>query len=490
MALEIRTTGMTITPIGLVIIPLSLAIFLARPRLLVPWAILVSVFQAASVINVGGDFPIGIAPFFFVVVLIALRAVPQYATGRFGFTQGDPILTLSRPLILFAFWGAASAFVLPLVFVNVTVNTPRAGMDTLALPLHWGLSNGAQAGYLILDCVFLMYTTWLARSHGEMELIIRAFRWAGVIAVAISAYQLVAYKAGLPYPREFFNSNEAWAQLLSEQIAGTWRLSATFSEPSVAGSFFATWSVFLLFAVADRKTARRLDWPLLCAGIAMLILTTSSTGYIAAAIVLSVFVLQQMLRLIVEGRLSPRILMIGLAIGAAVIGAVTLVPDLDRLLREVLFQKTESISGRDRTATQWESLVITSESSGLGVGLGSNRPSGMLFYILSNLGVPGLLLFVYCLYITFSLIRAFNQPRLHCSTAHGYLRGSAWAFVVTLSAMIISGAEVTTPQLWITWSLTAAVIGHASASLRQQTTEVQTLDYPSSWIPLRELISR
>ena len=297
---------MTITPIGFVIIPLSLAILFVRPGLLVPWAIVVSVFQAASVINLGGDSPIGIAPFFFVVMLIASRFVPQYVTERFGFPRDEPVLRVLRPLVLFALWGIASAFVLPFVFETIAVNTPHGGMDTVALPLHWTVSNAAQAGYLTLDCVFILYTTWLARGHRAMERDMRAFRVAGIIAITVGVYQLIAHKTGLPYPKEFFNSNEAWSQLLTEKIAGTWRLSATFTEPSAAGSFFAAWSCFLLFVVPDRTTAHWSDWLLLCAGIAMLLLTTSSTGYVVLAIMLSIFVSQQVLRLIARGSMSPR----------------------------------------------------------------------------------------------------------------------------------------------------------------------------------------
>jgi hypothetical protein len=104
---------MTITAIGFIIIPLSLAIFVVRPRLLVPLAIVASVFQAASMIDMrGGDSAVGISPFFFVAILIALRFVPQYLMAGFGFRQGDPVLTLFRPGLLFVFLGAASAFVL------------------------------------------------------------------------------------------------------------------------------------------------------------------------------------------------------------------------------------------------------------------------------------------------------------------------------------------------------------------------------------------
>jgi hypothetical protein len=460
---------MTITPIGYVIIPLSLAVFLVRPGFLVPWAILVSVFQAASVVNIGGSFPVGIAPFFFVLVLIALRFVPQYLAGRFWFSQNDPILTLFRPLTLFALWGIASAFVLPLLFANITVNTPRGGMDSVALPLQWSMSNAAQAGYLLLDCVFLFSVTKFASGHRGMEAIVWSFRWAGVIALTIGTYQFVAHNTGLPYPTHFFNSNETWAQLGTETILGTWRLSSTFTEPSVAGGFFAAWSVFMLVTIADRATARRLDLLLLSASLAMLVLTTSSTGYVTAAVVLSLAVLRQIQSLLVRGRINIRALIAGFAIAFAIAAALAFVPAFDRLLQEVLFKKFHSISGRDRTATQWQSLSVASESVGLGVGLGSNRPSGMLFYIVSNLGVPGLLLFSYCMYMTFVLVRNSNRPKVSCATVRGHLRAAGWTLAVTLLAMTISGAEVTTPQFWIAWSLTVGAIAHVSESLKRQT---------------------
>jgi hypothetical protein len=462
---------MTITPIGFVIIPLSLIIFLVWPRLLVPWAIIVSVFEAASVINVGGgESGIGIQPFFFVVVLITLRFLPQYLNGRFGFVRGDPLLRLFRPLIFFAVWGVASAFVLPFLFANVPVNIPHGGMDRSPLPLHWSLSNAAQAGYLILDCVFIMYATWLARDHREMEANIRAFRSAGMIVVAVGVYQLVAHNTGLPFPKEFFNSNEAWGQLLDEKIAGTWRLSATYTEPSAAGGFFAAWSSFLLLIVSERTVARRLDWLLLCAGMSMLLLTTSSTGYFVTVVVLSVFALQQMVRLIVLGRTNPRVLIVCVVIGMGTIGAIAFLPNLDRLLQEVLINKSASPSASNRTATQWQSLTITGQSFGLGVGLGSNRPSGLLFYVLSDLGFPGLLLFLYCIYVTFSLIGTSTRLRLRCSAARGYVTASAWAFGVTLFTMVISGADVTAPQTWIIWSLLTGVLEHACASSQQRST--------------------
>jgi hypothetical protein len=151
------------------------------------------------------------------------------------------------------------------------------------------------------------------------------------------------------------------------------------------------------------------------------------------------------------------------------LSAMAFLPDFDRLLGDVLFKKSTSISARNRTATQWQALVIVSQSLGLGVGLGSNLPSSSLFYVPSDLGVPGLLLFGYCPYVTFSLIGTSTQPKMPCATPRGYLRGSAWAFAATLLATVMAGSEVTTPEVWITWSLMAGVMAHACASMQQRT---------------------
>src|SRR5258708_33164212 len=123
---------MSITPIGLIIIPVSLFIFYFRPKALISWAIIVSAFQAASVVNVGGGFAIGVSPYFFVVILVAIRFTAACLQGRLGFKQGDMALDITRPLLLLAAWGVVSALLLPHLFAGMYVDTPRLGMDPVS----------------------------------------------------------------------------------------------------------------------------------------------------------------------------------------------------------------------------------------------------------------------------------------------------------------------------------------------------------------------
>jgi hypothetical protein len=324
-------------------------------------------------------------------------------------------------------------------------------------PLNWSFSNAAQAGYLVLNSVFVVYMMWLARESRYIKSLVRAFCWSGVIAASVGAYQTVSHVTGLPYPQEFFNSNLVWSQLISQHVAGMWRMSATFTEPSTAGGFFAVWSTFLLFLATVGSKGRSSDWLLLWIGMTMLVLSTSTTGYITAAVVFVLFVWKQIARIATRGTINPRVILAGVFVCGAFMAALTFVPDLGRLFEDVITQKTGAVSGAHRFATSWNALGIVETSLGLGVGLGSNRPSGMLFYIVSNLGIPGIALFLYLVYVT----RRLSTRALHAGSAQyldsSYLVAAGWAFAIELVTMCGSGADVTSPLLWISWGMVVAM---------------------------------
>jgi hypothetical protein len=446
---------MTLTPIGLVLIPLSVGTFLFRPDYLGPLAIILSAFQAASVLNVDGSFPIGVTPYFLVLTLIAIRFIPLWLSGKCSFKRSDAAIAITQPLWILTIWAVASSFLLPWLFAGVGVDVPRAGMDSPETsPLRWTLSNAAQAGYVALDAIFVVYLIWCGRTRGYFERLIRAFVVAGLIAALVGAYQYVAHYSGLPYPTTFFNSNPGWRQLLSEEFSGIWRLSATFSEPSAAGSFFAVWSTLLLFLAAGGPDGGW-AWPVFMLGVLMLFLTTSTTGYLTGALVIALFIQREFARVLTSGKISGRNMFALFLIAGAAVIALLYVPNLHALLAKIVWHKTQSQSGRDRATTIWEALRITAETYGMGAGLGSNRPSGMFFYIASNLGIPGLIAFgvlIWSIYRTLSLALRLNSTRSRMTT---YLQAAGWATAIELIAMASAGGDISGSLLWVCIALTA-----------------------------------
>ena len=343
---------MTITAIGFIVMPASILIFFFAPRYLVPWAIALAALQAASVVNLGGGFPIGVAPYFFVCMLILARFIPQWLSGRFGFPLGDPMLACSGALMMLVLWGVASSFTMPRLFAGMAVDMPRAGMDPSGThPLAWSMSNMAQAGYLLLNGIFVVYSAAQARDPGHFERCFKALKWSGVFVAAVGVWQFAAHYGGLPFPTDFFNSNPAWRQLTDQDMAGAWRVSATFTEPSVAGSFFAMWSTLMLFSVMDNRHAPAIEWLMLAWGIAMLILSTSTTGYVAGGTVLALFAAKQIRRLIVHSTIEGKVLFALVTIVATLLFAVTMIPNFNQVIGEIVWNKAASISGVDRMAT-------------------------------------------------------------------------------------------------------------------------------------------
>jgi hypothetical protein len=463
---------MYVTPIGLVLIPASLVIFFFRPDSLGPWAIVVSAFQAASVVNIDGGFPIGVTPYFFVLILIATRFLPLWLSNKCGFGRSDIAIGMTKPLLILTVWAIASAFLLPWLFAGVGVDTPRGGMDSPeTTPLRWSMSNAAQAGYVTLDAIFVLYLLWHSRISGYFERLIRALVADGLIAASIGAYQYVAHYSGLPYPKDFFNSNPGWRQLVNQVLPGVWRLNATFSEPSAAGAFFAVWSTLLLFLATKDRTSGKWAWPLFMMGVVMVFLTTSTTGYLAGGFVIALYIWKEFTRIFVTGKISPRILFSFLVMAGAVGAAFVFIPNFHDMLAKILWQKGQSQSSHDRTATIWEALRITSETYGMGAGLGSNRPSGMLFYVASNLGIPGLLLFTLTVGAVYQALRLALRSSSTTARAPAYLGAMGWAAAIELITMASAGGDMSGSLMWV-------CIGIAATGSRAVWLSIQSVPTP------------
>jgi hypothetical protein len=346
-----------------------------------------------------------------------------------------------------------------------------------AVPLQWTWSNLAQAGYLGLNCVFVVYMLWQSADRVQIERCLAAFRWSGAFAAGVGAYQLLAHLTGLPFPAQFFNSNVAWAQLTDQSVGGAWRVSATFTEPSAAGAYFAMWTTLLLFSALGGEWMTWSNYVLLLSGIVMLALTTSATGYLVGATVLVLLFGKQVLHLLVRGVIGRRMLFVLVIVVAGLMAGLMLLPDFRHVLHEVIWQKSRSSSGRDREATAFHALYLGFETVGLGVGLGSNRPSGLLFYILSNIGIPGLLLFSYLLHVT--RVLTARAPTRRRSERFGSLtRACGWAFGVELLAALITGAELTAPVLWVSWGILLAVCRYVYVTNQQVTADDFVADEP------------
>ena len=249
----------------------------------------------------------------------------------------------------------------------------------------------------------------------------------------------------------------------------------------------------ILFSITGDEHVPLSHWCLLISGIIMLALTTSTTGYLVGVVVLAIFFGQQILQIFIRGVLGHRTLLAASIVAVGVILGVLLLPDISHVLRDVILHKSQSRSGRDRLTTSIHALDLVIETAGLGAGLGSDRPSGMLCYIAANLGVLGILLFSYIVFLTRRLTLKVSAAFVSTDTARfaPNIRACGWAFAIEIFATCAAGAELTAPTLWVCWGILLATCtqahiasqGHASDN-RPARIETQSQSFRNSLEPI------
>lgn len=440
---------------GIVVVVISFWILVARPKDLILLAVVYNVFAAIAVVNVGGSFPIGIAPYYLAASFIALRFAPKIASGKLRiFFKGEPAVSLSRAMALFVIVCVVSAFALPNLFNGVPVDVPRAGVPTAhqipSAPLHWSLSNLGQAIYMVLNLFVILEFLLRSEDSAFTGRAARAFEISGLLASLVGLSQVACIHSGLRFPTWIFNSNDAWAQNTNQLIAGGYhRMSATFVEPSMAGGFFACWMVFELTLAVSSSRSELVHWAAATVATVLLVLTTSSTGYLIATVTWTIAALQTVITLFRTGLVRVRkTTAIICAIGGALL-ALLLVPGVWDLFSAVLIEKQNTESALDRGATLGRAINVLLSTWGLGAGLGSNRAMSLLFYVLSNVGVLGTALFVYLLVKPYLMATSIMRSLPISRELRGFIRASAAALAAFLVGQLVSGAEITGSQLWV-----------------------------------------
>ncbi len=443
---------------GIILIPCTLVVWAFRPSRLSEWALFVSIFQAAAVANLGVGFSFGVSPYFFVAIVIGARLLPQWYTGRVQFLRGEPMRQHIRLLALFVAWAVISAFILPVLFAGIPVDDPREGVDASfyhQMPLHWSFSNAGQALYMVLNFLIVLHMLQMSERPGYLKNLQKAFTWSGVAVVAIGAYQVLGPRVGLKFPFWLFNSNAQWGQAYNQTSNGILRLSASFVEPSVAAGFLAAWALFELTLVMTGAKNNGWHWLCVIAGTFALMETASTTGYLTVAVMWTTICVTLAKGVVLRGRLNAKALLAVSIMGLGAVVALFAMPSASQILNGVLFEKSASASAVHRTATLGRAVTVFYATLSLGSGLGSNRAMSLFFYVLSNLGIPGVLILCGLWYQLWSSYwRCVRQ--LDSFFEGQFVRAAGVAFAANLLALLIAGAEVTPPGLWVSWGMLAS----------------------------------
>jgi hypothetical protein len=356
----------------------------------------------------------GSSPLIYVVFLMGLFltvALRRNVLRELGtvFTQ-QPLAWL---ILLLTLYTVVGALVLPRMFAGQTtafIPLRTVGAGRIAeIPLAPVTGNITQSLYFVLTALsFFAFSVLLLKREAFGAIRTGFFAWASLHA-SLGFIDLFGKIAGLGDLLAPVRS-ASYAMLTQVDVAGFWRIAGGYSEASAFGAM--TVSLLAFTFTYWRSTQDRFALALSVALLALLILSTSSTAYVASAILL-VFVLASITGAALRDRLRKQdvLLLVGALVALGVVIGIVLNNErvLDpfwRLLDTMVINKASSSSGEERAYWNYRSLQSVIDTAGLGIGIGSSRASSWIIAVMSQLGIVGTLMMGF---LTVEIIRGVGS---------------------------------------------------------------------------------
>jgi uncharacterized membrane protein YsdA (DUF1294 family) len=459
-----------ITALGAIFLPLCV-FYWRTPERLLQLVFIGSAFAAAAVVVIGGY---GVTPGLLPAILFIGYFLLRLALGA-SYPTGNGVLRALTPFILVVSGALVSSLLMPRFFQGDILVWPQklSGFDVLT-PLSPNAGNFTQDMYLIIDAgLTITASVYLVKVGVNMSRLFNTYLCTGLMVVVISFWQFASNTAHVWFPTTFFLSNPGWALLAGETVGSVTRITGPFSEPSALAGYLcgiisaSAWMVFN----GDRRLLTRL---VLLLSLAAVLLSTSTTGYAALAILAAGLALYTVL--IGSATLKRRVLL-GLA-GTSVVVAIALAavpaiaPGVARQAVEVVngtLNKQQSSSYQDRTSTDLDSLHEAAESYGLGVGWGSNRSSSLIPGLAAAIGIWGI---AGLLWFAVRILAHVRAAQLHARLPElkMVIHGCAGGLIGLLVPTALSGPNITSTDFYLLLALLIAAAGR----LRWETKVAQT----------------
>ena len=389
---------------------------------------------------------VGLSGVMLISVIVSFRVVFELLFSQKIVFFGPYSKEFLGLLVFLWLWTVIGALILPIMFSGMQVVSGAGEYESLQL----NLSNLAQIVYITIYFLLVIWVCGVsspsktaggdADSHllGSNLLLISL-----VVAVSFSLYQLVSIASSLPYVSDFIYDMPRRAGIEQAVVGGLVpRINGSFAEASDAGRFYTAIIAACLMACCC-GLKHRFAIPAIITFICLL-LTFSSTAIIAASFVFVICGLY----------LSRSLLTVHLKSIVAVVGVIAVllflssfVLDIANLtlaefvsvIEHLTVGKVETNSFEARSSIDVMAIHLATDSYLLGVGLGSHRSSSFVTLIISNLGLIGLLVFI------FIALKIFVLPKRFRTNEIAILSAAIFGFTLAKS---IAGPDLADDFLW------------------------------------------
>lgn len=383
-----------IEPIGAITFVIGLfCLLFGTPSVVIAFVVLCNLGSAAALLLGGANVqPAHLFLMFLVVSTLFWRRLATEILGT---------LRIPEPgfwLLCLVLYGVASGYVMPRLFADQTFIVPLGASEHLitsdgVVPLGPVSSNFTQSVYLIGDLVCFIVIVAVGSTPKGVETLAKAliayatanivFGFLDLLTAATGTQEVLKIIRNAQYT---FHDEESVGNM--RRIIGAWPEASAFAGTTLGPCAFTG-----MLWLSGRKPM--VTGPLALISLLFVVLSTSSTGLVGSAVVVTLLYAMALLRCSTrwQDRYSAATVIAGplifgvLALLVISVGGIaeTVYDYVDTLI----LSKSVSDSGVQRAAWNayaWRNFL---DSSGLGVGLGTNRTSSFAFAVLSNVGIPG-----------------------------------------------------------------------------------------------------
>ena len=433
---------MSLEPIGILTLLLGVLCLALGQRFAAGAVAVTTLLGSAAAILVGSA---NIQPAHLLLGFLAMTALTRKREGAAALralSPGSPGFWVACLVV----YGVMGSYVLPRVLAGTTEVFPVGTSDVYGttngtIPLGPVTGNVTQSIYLVADLACFAMVAAVASTRRGFAAAAGAVLAYAAANVAFAVIDLATYATGTQGLLDFVR-NAQYAFHLDEEVSGLKRIAGSFSEASsfahaTLGAFGFVGTLWL----CGRRPA--LTGALAVVSIALIVMSTSSTGLVGTPPMLCVLYVTA-LRRCGTGRsgrngaiailAAPLLLVVG-------VFALALDPQASHVVSDYLttlvFEKGASQSGLERAtwnAAAWSNLLDT---RGIGVGLGSGRASSFALALLSNVGIPGTIAYGLFAWTAFGARR--GEPRTYPSDVRLAARNACLGL---LMADVVAGALV------------------------------------------------
>jgi len=410
----------------------SLILFLRDRSSLFAFLIFSSIFQAASVLSYAS-----FQPYYLVAIFFIFRCVLDNVAGHEKFR----LIKGFFPFMAFFSFALISAFLFPFLFEGTPVYDPSLGLDIGAsgrTGLQFSGGNKYQASLLTINWIVFFLASTMRLDIMKAS---KAFRYSFYFLFIVLLIQQAFLYLEIEFPYYAFNNDNNYAIKNADLSLGLFRPNGTFIEPSMAGA------PILAFLLGYLSRYLKEGQGLILFGMAVtsLLIVSSGASFLALAIG-SIIVFLKYKPFNLNSRVSNNYLKKYLFILFLFIILLSLMilifPSLAEIISDQLFNKKSSLSFESRSTAELYVLDLLYQTNGFGVGIGSNRLSGLLTTIAGATGVVGITLFLNSLF------------RLLMNSVGEYY-WLKWILIGLILDMSIGVPDISFPPLWAIISLLA-----------------------------------